>query len=45
MKRPLPWLLLAAALLGTFVFFRQSVRSSLNVEPNAGEVIERATER
>ena len=45
MKRSLLWLLLAATLVIAFLLYRSSSRSNLNVEPHAGEVIEKAKER
>jgi hypothetical protein len=42
MKRTL---ILSAALVTGFVFYRSRVRSNLNVEPNAREVIEKAKRR
>jgi hypothetical protein len=45
MKRTLLWFLFVAALVIGFVIYRSRVRSNLNVEPHAGEVIEKAKER
>lgn len=45
MKRTLLWLLFVAALVIGFAVYRSRSRTNLNVEPHAGEVIEKAKER
>jgi hypothetical protein len=44
-KRILLWLMLAAALLVGFLFYRLRSASNLNVEPHAHEQIEKAKRR
>jgi hypothetical protein len=45
MKRPLLWLVIVAAVVIGFAIYRSRVRRNLNVEPQAGEVIEKAKEQ
>jgi len=44
-KRTLLWLIIAAALIIAVLFHRSRPRTNLNVEPHAGEVIEKAKQR
>jgi len=45
MKLRLIWIVAAAALVIAFAVYRLRSRSNLNVEPHAGEVIEKARQR
>jgi len=45
MKRTSLWLIIAAALIIAVLFYRFRRRTNLNVEPHAGEVIEKAKRR
>jgi hypothetical protein len=45
MKRILFWLIVAAALVTGFIFYRSQSGSNLSVDPHAREVIEKAKRR
>jgi hypothetical protein len=45
MKRTFLWLFLAVTLVIGFAIYRSRSRRNLNIEPHAGEVIEKAKER
>jgi hypothetical protein len=45
MKRVLFWLIVVAALVTAFIYYRSRSGNNLNVDPHAREVIEKAKRR